>query len=285
MPFRYSLNSLTLGSPRGTHIRIGRDLPAELIAAGFEAAILYFWEGATNGYFYDGIRNLGAGPTSSIREWGSVIAGVRMRSSQIQMNGGTPETHSAGDHIFGGAPEYASSRIWTGEFGNQHQLGPVVQYPASSGYWGVGTTVVQARRTSIVNQGSGAAASWDAIDYGVNDMAVGTTFTPRFTGWYEISGKLRMGPQAGGTAQQTFVRLNGVNVAGGQNSNPANTSGAAGNSIPIGPVMVWMDDAAFDAVDVTGSNALAAALNWAGSLLIIKYYGSSTDGNATPSAP
>jgi hypothetical protein len=64
MPFKYSLNSLIIGSPRDTHLRIGRDIPAELLALNFKAVFLWYWRGTDTGYYYEGIRSDSSNPAS-----------------------------------------------------------------------------------------------------------------------------------------------------------------------------------------------------------------------------
>lgn len=156
MPFRYSLNSIILGSPQGTHLLIGNDVPAELSARYIQAVFLWYFGGSNNGYFYEGLLRNPADPfDATVLERGYVdTSGVVHVSSDTSLPpiGNNPITnHYAGEHNYGGSAATGFAYLLMNEYSGI-QLGGT----GSTGAYlsGASDTAVNLPSMSQVNSGT-----------------------------------------------------------------------------------------------------------------------------------
>lgn len=292
MPFRYNLNQLIIGNPRGAHLRIGTQIPAVLRdpPAYFHAVFLWYMDGFDNGYFYEGIRrNPADGYNTSILERGFVGietgTPVRIRhSSELLIGGGLGVDHMpmhwwhGGRMVFDGTSESESSHM---TFQGLSQM--MVNDPAGIHLWtesytdhghpSGGGICGQWRRSAAAGIVNGADIIWDAADYSTfGEVAIPSTdFYPVSDGRYEISGIAKYPPAAEATVWFTDVQYNGVNIVGSRNISRANGSPSLGTTTPIGPVTVNLAADGVDRISVQcGNNAAISPFNMSGSLLIVK---------------
>lgn len=241
MPFKYSQNSIILGSPAATHLVIGADLPPLLVAAGFKAAFIWYWQGNTNGYYYEGIRP-GALPADSVLERGLVqpILGVdtKFEISEVTLFAST----------------YPNTTFPTGSTINNDGKQFTRAYPTGNFF------SMQLRRDVAATIASGAKIPWTVKDYDYANLISSTKLFVGESGWWKVSGTVRHQAIASGTALSTQVFKNGgAAIAGASNTMSANSSGSAGNGIPIGPILVSM--VAGDYLEINVGNNLATAVN------------------------